>query len=354
MLLWTLPIFVITIFSTLAVPFAAPGPPANVVAKTIALEGEYTEQGGLCAHATCCENSGLTCRVDGHGMCFCESHNPFPRSTLGTLYEIFQNFRGRASSVVNSFSISPMHRLGNEVMGEDEDTTAQVNVKTDMKLESYLKLGDEIITAKNECSKAGSSCDILKGEYCCPSLVCYKSRGSGTSECHSPVDERSEDEEILDVLRKPYLSLEQSLSTTSEEQTEQKKEEKMREANKWDFLQMIEIPPRLDDITELPKCKSINMKCNPISGIRVCCPDLDCIQIGPAFEDFECRKTRRDQLDEEEIIYGSKYQDEKEGGKLQRFLDGWKGQTSGYLREAMGAGNGESGRIDDDEVLSLQ
>lgn len=40
-------------------------------------------------------------------------------------------------------------------MGEDEDTTAQVNVKTDMKLESYLKLGDEIITAKNECSKAG-------------------------------------------------------------------------------------------------------------------------------------------------------------------------------------------------------
>ncbi|KAA8577034.1 hypothetical protein EYC84_007050 [Monilinia fructicola] len=216
-----------------------------------------------------------------------------------------------------------MHRLGNEVMGEDEDTTAQVNVKTDMKLESYLKLGDEIITAKNECSKAGSSCDILKGEYCCPSLVCYKSEA-------------------------------QSLSTTSEEQTEQKKEEKMREANKWNFLQMIEIPPRLDDITELPKCKSINMKCNPITGIRVCCPDLDCIQIGPAFEDFECRKTRRDQLDEEEIIYGSKYQDEKEGGKLQRFLDGWKGQTSGYLREAMGAGNGESGRIDDDEVLSLQ
>ncbi|KAB8302173.1 hypothetical protein EYC80_005620 [Monilinia laxa] len=329
MLLSTLAILMIAIFSTLAIPLAAPDPHANFVAKAIALEEECMNQ-GHCVHAPCYKNSGLECRVDG--MRFCEFDNPPRRSTLSTFFEIFQNFRARVFSDVNSFPIPPTHQLGDEVMGEDEDTTTQLKVKIDMKLESYLKLGDEIIAATNRCSKAGSSCDILEGEHCCPSLVCYKSRGSGAGECHSPVDERSEDEEILDVLRKPCLSLEKTINTMSDEQTEQKKDEKIKEANKWDLLQMVEVPPRLDDITELPKCKSINMKCNPIN--------------------FECRKARRDELDEKKITSGTKYEDEKYGGKFQRLLGHWKGQTLRYLREAIGAENGESGKIDDDEALS--
>ncbi|KAM0182751.1 hypothetical protein ACHAPF_000997 [Botrytis cinerea] len=81
------------------------------------------------------------------------------------------------------------------------------------------------------------------------------------------------------------------------------------------------MPPRLDDITELPKCKPMNMKCNPISGIRVCCPDLDCMQVGPAYEDFECRQALED-LDEEEAT-ASSYK-EKIGSTSQWFLDGAK------------------------------
>ncbi|TGO39277.1 hypothetical protein BHYA_0057g00450 [Botrytis hyacinthi] len=146
------------------------------------------------------------------------------------------------------------------------------------------------------------------------------SRSSSTSKCRPPSDVKSEDEETLDVLRKPHLSLEQNLSLNSnmDESLEPEEEEK-EEANKWDFLEVIEMPPRLDDVTELPKCKPMNMKCNPISGIRVCCPDLDCIQVGPAYEDFECRQALEDQ-DKEEAT-ASSYK-KKNGDKSQWFLGG--------------------------------
>lgn len=106
-----------------------------------------------------------------------------------------------------------------------------------------------------------ASCDFYKGEYCCPSLVCYMSRSTSTSECRPPSDVKSEDEETLDVSRKPYLSLElnSNLNSNIDENLEPE-EEKKEEANKWDSLEVIKMPPRLDDLTELPKCKPMNSK----------------------------------------------------------------------------------------------
>lgn len=109
------------------------------------------------------------------------------------------------------------------------------------------------------------SCDFHKGEHCCSSLVCHTSRTSSISECRPPSDVKSEDEETLNVLRKPYLSLEQNLNSNSNtDESLEPKEEKKEEESKWDFLEAIKMPPRLDDITELPRCKPMNSKLLPL------------------------------------------------------------------------------------------
>ncbi|KAF7878832.1 hypothetical protein EAF04_000035 [Stromatinia cepivora] len=292
----TLPILQTILFSTLVTSFAVSNPFGKIGAKALALQGECAKQGGLCAHAPCCKNSGLTCRLDGHGMHFCEFGNqnasPSPRSTLDTFHEIFQKFRERASASadLDSYPIPPRHQENGE--GGDD-------------VEVVISPNEQGINIKVE-----------------------------------------------DVLPRPYLSLEQTLTSKIDEQTKTGKgnEHKKEEVNKWDFLKVIEMPPRLDDITELPKCKPVNMKCNPIRGIRVCCPELECMQVGPAYEDFECRKAPGDR-DEKKVMASS--DEEKSDGKLQWFLGGWNNQKSkGSRREGMGR-NGESERIDDDEVLSL-
>lgn len=93
------------------------------------------------------------------------------------------------------------------------------------------------------------------------------------------------------------------------------------------------------------------MKCNPISGIRVCCPELDCIQVGSAFEDFECRKASGVR-DEERKTVKSTYEKGRSGGRLQWFLGGWKSQKSGDSARETNGRYEESERFDDDEVLS--
>ncbi|KAI9650256.1 hypothetical protein NHQ30_000269 [Ciborinia camelliae] len=318
------------IFSTLVSSFAVPDPTRNIVAKAIALQGECTQQGGLCAHVPCCKNSGLTCRVDGHGMHFCEFGNPSPRSTLSTFHEIFQKFRETASPNLGSFPIPPRHQSDKEFIDEDETVIVQNEERIDMNLDNHLKLGDGVIATQDTCSEVGSSCDFHKDEHCCPSLVCYTARGSDISECRFPVDGISEDEQM-----------------------EHKKESKKEGVNKWDFLEVIEIPPRLDDITELPKCKSINMKCNPISGIHVCCPDLTCMQVGPPFEDFECKKALSGDGNEKKKVTAWAYEEGENGGNLQWFLDGWKDQKPKDSESATEGRNEGSERIDDDEVVSL-
>ncbi|TGO47470.1 hypothetical protein BCON_0276g00100 [Botryotinia convoluta] len=304
------PIFQVILFLSIASSFAVLNPAGSIGSKATAQDGACIKQGGLCAQAPCCKDSGLKCQLDGYGIHFCEYEKdnapPTTRSTLDTFYEILLAFGGMASTVWNTLAHQSKHQEVGEGVG--------------MKIEVSSRLGDEIITAKETCSKAGSSCDFHKGEHCCPSLVCYMSRGSSISECRPPSDVESEDAETLDVLRKPYLSLKQNLNPNSNtDESLEPKEEKKEEANNWDLLEVIKTPPRLDDITELPKCKPMNMKCNPISGIRVCCPDLDCIQVGPAYEDFECRQALEDQ-DKKEAT-ASSYK-KKSGGKSQWFLGG--------------------------------
>jgi len=215
-----------------------------------------------------------------------------------------------------------------------------------MKLDNYLKLGNEVIRAKNTCSKAGSSCDFHKGEHCCPSLACFTTRGSDKSECRvSVVDETdggTADGEILSVLRRPYLSLEQAINSKINEQLRKEEEEEKEEGEdeKWE-LRIIAIPPRLDDMTELPKCAPVNVRCHPLSGITACCLDLTCMQIGLGLEEFECRRAP----DENKKVMLSTYEDEKSSGRLHWFLGGSSGRKSKKLK-----GEG-SERIDDDEVL---
>ncbi|KAF7958990.1 hypothetical protein EAE96_002510 [Botrytis aclada] len=306
------PIFHVIFFLSIASSFAVLNPAGSIGFKATAQDGACTKLGGLCAQTPCCKNSGLTCQLDGHGIHFCEDEKdnapPITRSTLDNFHEILRAFGGRASTVLNTLAVQSKHQ--------------EVGEGVELKIEVSLRLGDETITAKETCSKSGSSCDFHKGEHCCPSLVCYMSRSSSTSECRPASDVKSEDEEILDVLRKPYLSLEQNLNSNSNSNMDESLEpeqEKKEKADKWDFLEAIKMPPRLDDITELPKCKPMNMKCNPISGIRVCCPDLDCIQVGPAYEDFECRQALEDQNENEATASSYK---EKSDGKSQWFLGG--------------------------------
>ncbi|ATZ46296.1 hypothetical protein BCIN_01g09200 [Botrytis cinerea B05.10] len=306
------PILQVILFLSIASSLAVLSPAGSIGSKATAQDGTCVKQGGLCAQSSCCKNSGLACRPDGYGMHFCEHEEgsalPITRSTLDTFHEILRALGGRASTVLNTFALQSEHQEVDEGVG--------------MKIEVSLRLGDETITARKTCSKAGLSCDFHKGEHCCSSLVCHTSRTSSISECRPPSDVKSEDEETLNVLRKPYLSLEQNLNSNSNtDESLEPKEEKKEEESKWDFLEAIKMPPRLDDITELPKCKPMNMKCNPISGIKVCCPDLDCMQVGPAYEDFECRQALED-LDEEEAT-ASSYK-EKIGSTSQWFLDGAK------------------------------
>ncbi|KAF5878142.1 uncharacterized protein Bfra_000309ib [Botrytis fragariae] len=304
------PILQVILFLSIASSFAVLNPVGSIGSKATAQDGACIKQGGLCAQARCCRNSGLECQLDGYGIHFCENENenapPITRSILDTFHEILRAFGDRASAVLNTLAHQSKHQEVGEGVG--------------LKMEVSLRLGDEVITAKETCSKAGSSCDFHQGEHCCSSLVCYTSRSSSISECRPPSDVKSEDEETLDVLLKPHLSLEQNSNLNSNmDESLESEEEKKEEANKWDFLEVIEMPPRLDDINELPKCKPMNMKCNPISGIRVCCPDLDCIQVGPAYEDFECRQALGDWGKEGATI--STYK-EKSGGKSQWFLGG--------------------------------
>ncbi|TGO22502.1 hypothetical protein BPAE_0165g00170 [Botrytis paeoniae] len=304
------PILQVILFLSIASAFAVLNTAGSIGSEATAQDGACIKQGDLCAQAPCCKDSGLKCQLDGYGIHFCEYEKDnapsITRSTLDIFHEILRGFGEMASTVLNTLAHQSKHQEVGEGAG--------------MKIEVSLRLGDETITAKETCSKAGSSCEFHKGEHCCPSLVCYMSRSSSISECRPPSDLKSEHEETLDVLRKPYLSLEQNLNLNSNmDESLESDEEKKEEANKWDFLEVIEMPPRLDDITELPKCKPMNMKCNPISGIRVCCPDLDCIQVGPAYEDFECRQALEDQGKKEATT--SPYK-EKIGGKLQRFLGG--------------------------------
>ncbi|KAF7894441.1 uncharacterized protein EAF01_009892 [Botrytis porri] len=304
------PIFQVILFLSIASSFAVLNPVGSIGSKATAQDGACTKYGGLCVQAPCCKNSGLTCQLDGYGIHFCEYQDddgpPITRSTLDTFHEILRTFREKASMVLNTLALQSKHEEVGEGVG--------------MEIEFSLRLGDETITAKETCSEASSSCDFHQGEHCCPSLVCYLPRSSSMGECHPPFDSKSEDEEILDVLRKPYLSPKQNLKfnlNSNVDESLESEEEKKEEANKWDFLKVIEMPPRLDDITKLPKCKPMNMKCNPISGIRVCCPDLDCIQVGPAYEDFECRQAMETQYAKE--ITASLYK-KKNGGKSQWFL----------------------------------
>ncbi|KAF7929489.1 uncharacterized protein EAE98_005407 [Botrytis deweyae] len=305
------PILQVILFLSIASSFAVLNPAGSIGSKATAQDGACIKPDGLCAQAPCCKDSGLECQLDGHGIHFCkyekDNATPTTRSTLDTFYEILLAFGGRAATVLNNLAHQSKHQEFGEAFG--------------MKIEVSLRLGGETITAKESCSKAGSSCDFHKGEHCCPSLVCYMSRSSSMSECRPPSDVKSEDEETLDVLRKPYLSLEQNsnLNSNMDSESLEPEEEKKEEAKKWDFLEVIKMPPRLDDITALPKCKPMNMKCNPISGIRVCCPDLDCIQVGPAYEDFGCRQALEDQGKEGAAT--SPY-NEKIGGKSQWFLGG--------------------------------
>ncbi|THV54651.1 hypothetical protein BGAL_0022g00070 [Botrytis galanthina] len=304
------PILQVIFFLSIASSFAVFNPAGSIGSKATTQDGACIRQGGLCAQAPCCKDSGLKCQLDGYGIHFCEFEKenapPISRSALDTFHEAFRGFGERASTVLKTLALQSKH----QEVGED----------VGMKIEVSLRLGDESIAAKESCSKVGSSCDFHKGEYCCPSLVCYMSRSTSTSECRPPSDVKSEDEETLDVSRKPYLSLEQILNSNSKiDESLEPEEEKKEEANKWDSLELIKMPPRLDDITELPKCKPMNMKCNPISGIRVCCPDLDCIHVGPAYEDFECRQALEDRHKVEATA--SSYKGES-GGKSQWFLGG--------------------------------
>lgn len=87
-------------------------------------------------------------------------------------------------------------------------------------------------------------------------------RSSGRSECRfleKGTNGKSEDEEILNVLRVPHRSLEKMVLNDNS-LNENKKEEKAEEmgGDRWDSLKVIKMSPRLDDITELPKCKPIN------------------------------------------------------------------------------------------------
>ncbi|TGO86712.1 hypothetical protein BPOR_0282g00080 [Botrytis porri] len=222
---------------------------------------------------------------NGYGIHFCEYQDddgpPITRSTLDTFHEILRTFREKASMVLNTLALQSKHEEVGEGVG--------------MEIEFSLRLGDETITAKETCSEASSSCDFHQGEHCCPSLVCYLPRSSSMGECHPPFDSKSEDEEILDVLRKPYLSPKQNLKfnlNSNVDESLESEEEKKEEANKWDFLKVIEMPPRLDDITKLPKCKPMN---------------------SPAYEDFECRQAMETQYAKE--ITASLYK-KKNGGEL--------------------------------------
>ncbi|KAF7906606.1 hypothetical protein EAF00_000885 [Botryotinia globosa] len=304
------PILQVIFFLSIASSFAVLNPAGSIGSKATAQDGACIKQGGLCAQTPCCRDSGLTCQLDGDGIHFCEFEKdnapPITRSTLDAFREISRAFGKMASTVLNTLAPQSKHQEVGEDIG--------------MKIEVSLRLGDETITAKESCSKAGSSCDFHKGEHCCPSLVCYMSTSSSISECRPPSDVKSEDEETLDILRKPYLSLEQNLDLNSNmDSSLEPEEEKKEEANKWDFLEVMKSPHRLDDITELPMCKPMNMKCNPIGGIRVCCPDLDCIQVGPAYEDFECRQALEDQDKVEATASSDK---KKSGDKSQWFLGG--------------------------------
>ncbi|TGO09185.1 hypothetical protein BTUL_0176g00210 [Botrytis tulipae] len=263
------PILQVIFFLSIASSFAVLNPAGSIGSKATAQDGACIKQG------------------DGYGIHFCEFEKdnapPITRSTLDAFREISRAFGKIASTVLNTLAPQSKH----QEVGEDVGMTAEVS----------LRLGDETITAKESCSRAGSSCEFHKGEHCCPSLVCSMSRSSSISECRPPSDVKSEDEETLDVLRKPYLSLEQNLNLNSNiDESLEPEEEKKEEANKWDFLEVMKSPHRLDDITELPKCKPMN---------------------SPAYEDFECRQALEDQDKEEGTASSYK---KKSGGKSQWFL----------------------------------
>lgn len=78
-------------------------------------------------------------------MHFCEHEEgsalPITRSTLDTFHEILRALGGRASTVLNTFALQSEHQEVDEGVG--------------MKIEVSLRLGDETITARKTCSKAG-------------------------------------------------------------------------------------------------------------------------------------------------------------------------------------------------------
>ncbi|ESZ95328.1 hypothetical protein SBOR_4262 [Sclerotinia borealis F-4128] len=279
MLLSTILLLHTILFAPLISSLAIPNPVRNLGAKVIALQGECTKQGGSISHS--------------HGIHICEfvsvHDGPAPKSMRDTFHEIFRKFGNKERAYLNldsSFILPTRTQLGDGVIDEEKGVIAQ----------SY-----------------------------------------GTSD----------DEEMLAVLRQPDLSSEQTTHSKSkideqterEQEKEKEKEEKKKNkegVNKWEHLQMIKIPSRIDDVTELPKCKPININCNPNTGINVCCPDLSCMQVGPAFGDldldFKCREKGSGDGDGDAVADGEDREggNEKdsgliyEGGKRQWVLGGWK------------------------------